>query len=504
MASVSSVVITVSKGVQRQQLTVPAGTLLSDALRECRFAPSLPCGGCRRCGGCRVTVTGAVEPPSLEELRLLGDYASTMRLACFTAVTGDCAVSLPDAGEAILLDGVALPCAVTPREGMGIAVDIGTTTVAVYAFDLSDGRELGRDAFANPQGPFGADVISRITAAEGGAAHDLSAVMRDALEAAFARLCPDVSALRQIVLTGNTAMLYLLLQRDIGGLARVPFHADDPLGIALPAAQCGFANLPSATVYFPPLISPFVGADITCAMLPAFPDTEPEAPLLLMDIGTNGEMALQYGDRILCCATAAGPAFEGVGIRCGCHARTGAIHRVWAEDDTLRFETIGNAPANGLCGSGLIDAVAALLELGWLDETGYLSTDSIRFGASEVILTQEDIRALQLAKAAICAGVQVLLLRAGITANQVEHLLLAGGFGSGIRADSAAAIGLFPPELADRVQVIGNGAGMGACACLLSPEMRHRCSALVERAQPLNLAEDPAFMDLYVEAMLFE
>ena len=240
-------------------------------------------------------------------------------------------------------------------------------------------------------------------------------------------------------------------------------------------------------------------------------------PVLLADIGTNGELALVSGGRLVCCSTAAGPAFEGAGIYMGMAAADGAIAHVRAVNGALTYETIGGGIPSGICGSGIIDAVAALLALGYVDETGAIDdlvlpealcaeadgVLAVRFPGSEVVITQKDIRAVQLAKSAICAGIETLLASAGLRADQVGRLLIAGGFGSVLDVSSAEAIGLIPPGFTGRTEAVGNAAGMGALMQLLSQEKIAEAEQLARAAETIELSQDPVFRDAYIENMLF-
>jgi uncharacterized 2Fe-2S/4Fe-4S cluster protein (DUF4445 family) len=244
----------------------------------------------------------------------------------------------------------------------------------------------------------------------------------------------------------------------------------------------------------------FVGADITCAVLASKMCGKETA--LLCDVGTNGEIALWKGGVLYVTSTAAGPAFEGAGISCGCSSIPGAIDRVWLENGELQIHTIGDAPAVGVCGSGLIDAVAQLLEAEWMDETGALDDDEVAL-APGVVLLQKDIRAMQLAKAAIAAGIQTLLEVSDTTCDQIETLYIAGGFGSHLSIESAVKIGLIPVELENKVQVIGNAALAGAAQLLLDSRKLEELRTIAARSKHWNLGGNPKFNENYMNAMLF-
>ena len=289
-------------------------------------------------------------------------------------------------------------------------------------------------------------------------------------------------------------MLYLLTGRDPACLSAAPFLAD-----------CLFDrmdNLLGIPVYYPPCMNAFVGADITCAVLDSGMHRHPETALLC-DIGTNGELALWKDGMLYVTSTAAGPAFEGAGISCGCGSIPGAIDRVWLEDGSVRVHTISEQPAVGLCGSGLLDAVAVFLETGDIDETGAVEEDLLPL-AEGVALLPKDIRAVQLAKGAIAAGIRTLLELAAISPEEIRTLYLAGGFGSHLRVESAAAIGLIPRELEDRVIVLGNAALSGASRMLLNRENMQEAKTLAQNAAHVNLGGNSRFNQHFMDAMMFE
>ena len=247
----------------------------------------------------------------------------------------------------------------------------------------------------------------------------------------------------------------------------------------------------------------------------ADPGHEPE---LLVDIGTNGEMALAAGGKMLCCSTAAGPAFEGAGIYQGMNAKEGAVSRVFLENGKIRCSVIGGVEAKGICGSGIVDAVAVMVKAGILDETGIINEEdhafegditeveeqpAFRLPGTQVVITQKDIRAVQLAKSAVCSGMLTLIEEAGMQPKDVKRLTIAGGFGAFIDVQSAQTIGLIPPGFAAKAVAVGNAAGTGASMVLLSEEVRRSSEKLAKRAETVELSSSPRFMDYYVENMLF-
>ena len=512
-------------GVQR---TVPftEPVRIADLLGLHHLPLDLPCGGRGTCRQCRVIARGALSPLTAEEQESLTEQEieSGVRLACLTTVEGAAEITISSAAamEVIETAGETPSYPTDPPEGeYGAAVDIGTTTLVVSLYRLGEREPLGTLCRKNPQGAFGADVISRIGKAVEGKGEALFAAVSGALDGMLrvltARCRVDPSSVASVVVTGNTAMLYLLARESPEPLSHSPFTMTRPFGQALPASKLGLCCLGDTPVYLPRCMSAFVGADITCAVL-AGRVLEQEGTTLLVDIGTNGEMALNYKGTLYCCSTAAGPAFEGAGIRMGLNAVRGAVDGVTLSGGEIRCTTIGNTEPAGICGSGLIDAVAVLLKAGIIDETGAVQDEGHAYSdrvteldgepavrlAGKVLLTQEDIRKVQLAKSAICAGLKTLIGHVGLASEQVDRLLIAGGFGRHIRLENAGAIGLIPPELCGKARAIGNAAIAGAAMILQNREYPSSTAAFAEKAVTVELATNPQFMDYYVEGMLFE
>lgn len=457
---------------------------LYEVLEQAGFSGLRPCGGLGKCGKCAVTVFGEVSAPNAAEEK------AGMRLACQAVLLGDAQVFLPETGELqqIQTESAADTMAFTPAEGIGAAVDIGSTTVVLRRYDLKTGQLLGQSAIINPQTSVAADVMGRIGAALEG---KLPLQQRQITDALALLLRQSGGEADKWVITGNTTMLYLLTGRDPDSLSHAPFEAD-----TLFDTDISILGIPA---YLPPCMNAFVGADISCAVLASGMCADKTA--LLCDIGTNGEIALWKDGILYVTSTAAGPAFEGALISCGCSSIPGAIDKVWAEDGELQIHTIGEQPAVGICGSGLIDAVAVMLAEEIMDETGALEEDVEL--APGVTLLQKDIRALQLAKAAIAAGIQTLLEGSGTDCDEIETFYLAGGFGSHLNIKNAAAIGLIPAELVSKTKVIGNAALAGASRLLLDSSAQAAIRAIAGNSRHYNLGGNPVFNEYYMEQMLF-
>lgn len=489
-------------------LSVRQGVLLSEVLRQQGHPLAMPCAGQGRCGKCRVLASGALSAPSPAERTHLTpeELSRGVRLACCTRLEGNCQVTLSGGAHSqICLSGAMDTVALRPRFcAYGAAVDIGTTTLAASLYG-PEGTLLAQASGINPQAAWGADVISRIESALKGAGGALAACVRGAIDdllrrmAAQARVGPgEIDAL---VITGNTAMLHLFAQVSPEPLSHAPFACERLFGEVCPAASLGLSACPGASVYLPRCVSAFVGADMTTALLASGICGRAETRILV-DIGTNGEMALWHGGALLCCSTAAGPAFEGAGLSMGMPGQDGAVDHVALQDGALLPHVIGGGPPKGICGSGVIDALACLLEIEALDETGLLETAPAPV-APPVALTQKDVRMVQLAKSAISAGLRTLMHTAGLSCREVAELVVAGGFGSYLDTTNAGRIGLIPEELVPRVRVVGNAALSGAAMLLLDRELAPVCEGLARSARTLELSANPIFTQFYTEGMLF-
>ena len=486
--------LTVRRGDATWTIPFESGQRLDEVLIAHDLAVPRPCGGRGVCGKCAVELSGQVSAPNAAERR------AGRRLSCQALLMGDALAVLPDDGgmEQIALFSDAAARAVKPTAGrLGAAVDIGTTTLACKLYDLRDGTCLSEAGRRNPQTAVAADVMGRIGHAMDGGLDTLRRQAGEAVEGMLRESCvragAPFEALDALVVTGNTTMLYLLTGRDPRALSHAPFLADHLFDEE--------TELFGRRTYLPPCMHAFVGADISCAVLAAG-QCDGDGISLLTDIGTNGEIALWKDGVLRVASTAAGPAFEGVGISCGCGSVRGAIDRVWLEGKEVRAHTIGEASAVGVCGSGLIDAIAAFLRRGDIEETG--ATEEERLALRDgVALMPKDIRAVQLAKAAIAAGMETLMRSAQTAPEEIGTLYIAGGFGSHLNVDSAATIGLIPDALAGSVRILGNAALAGAARLLLDTDAIARIRAICARATFVNLGGDPLFNELYVDHMFF-
>ncbi len=416
----------------------------------------------------------------------------------------------------------------TRERAYGIAFDIGTTSVAGYLVDLFTGREIARSSRLNGQQPWGADVISRATHAleTPGGVEELQAAAIETLNRILADCCVgvDPGEVYYATAVGNSLMHHLALGITPATIAVSPYVAvsRDPLQVK--ASELGIA-LPNAWVYFLPLIGAYVGAD-TLAVVMATALDESDDICLAVDIGTNGEMVLGSRERILACSAPAGPAFEGAEIRHGMRAAAGAIDRVRIRDD-VRVWTIGDLPPRGICGSGLIDALDQMVRHGIVDSGGRLlprqrldrkvppkvldrvvgqdhTWEFVLSWDPRIVITQNDVRQLQLAKGTILCGVRILMEELGIDPSRIANVSLAGAFGNYVDKRSALGIGMLPAAIPlERIQGVGNAAGHGARMALLSRSIRRRAEALARRIDYFELSKHPSFEDIFVESLAF-
>lgn len=425
----------------------------------------------------------------------------------------------------------------TTKKLFGIAIDIGTTTIAAYLIDLVSGKKMDVYPVLNPQKKFGADVITRIeyaTVSDVQLAEinaEIIECINDLIFQLASRSNIEKSDIYSVTFVGNTTMIHLLLKVSPKNIGVSPFIAVTTQSLKLKAADLGIEINPFGVAVVFPGVSGYIGADTVAAVISSGM-YKSEKTALLIDIGTNGEMVLGNSKWMNACSTAAGPAFEGANIRNGVGGISGAIDKV-TFTPAFGYTTIGNQKAIGICGSGIVDAIAGMLEIGIIDGTGRLigieeanslSIDKLSErlikidgknsfvilkdiesdSENDIAITQKDIRELQNAKAAIAAGIRTLINKGEIKITDIDVVYLAGGFGSYINKDSAIKIGLLPKELKEKIVVIGNAAGMGAVEGLVSVKALKEADKVKNRIKYIELSACPGFMDDYIECMLFE
>ena len=414
------------------------------------------------------------------------------------------------------LIGFSLP----GRRTLGLAVDLGTTNVAGFLIDLENGERVTSLGIENPQVAWGADVISRMNHAIQGPAK--AAELRQAASTAINAIAHDLTAsigassadIVDVAICGNTAMHHLLLGLPVRQLGRAPFVAAVRDVMDVKARELDLTVCPGAYVHLAPNIGGFVGSDHVAALLATQEYWTYAAAALVMDIGTNTEISLIHRGEIVSASCPSGPALEGGHISCGMRAAEGAIERVTVEDGRLRVETIGNRPPAGLCGSGVIDTLAAMRQAGILDDGGRIvgthpdvaETDGARVAqlAPDVTFNQHDVRAVQLAKAAIRTGVELLLRECALHENDIERVVIAGAFGSYIDVGNAIAIGLLPTLPLDRFKQVGNAAGAGVRQMLASRAMRTHARELAIACRYLELSTRADFQKTFLHNIGFK
>lgn len=410
----------------------------------------------------------------------------------------------------------------SPAGVYGAAVDIGTSKIIVYLFDLTAGRTIDQEALENPQMRFGEDVVTRITQALGGHLDELARAVRDGLNQALGQLYERQEIaprnLYEMTVVANTAMHHLALGVLPRGLAGAPFAPAVDRPLDLRAGELGLAMNPEGTVHFISPIAGFVGSD-ALAVAAATRLASRRAPCMAVDIGTNTEISVAAGGTIVTTSCASGPAFEGYQITCGMKAVEGAIERasISARGEVIAIATIGGSEPRGICGSGVVDILAGLVRAGVVDRSGRMRPHPrvrtgrlgleylvVSGGEGDVVFTQQDVRALQLAKAAIAAGWTLLLRRVGLEPTDLHQVFVAGAFGNYLDVHHSLAIGLLPVLPAGRITFVGNAAGVGAQMALIDVRERRRIAKLRSRIEFLELATHKDFLAEFAARLRFD
>lgn len=521
--------LTIVYGEETRVVEVSAGILVGEAIASTGLPLEQPCAGRGTCGLCKVLVESGVAPPDEIEREHLtpGELALDNRLACRARVQSDAKVVL---SPIVVYSNKVFRASnryKRTKEPLGLAIDLGSTTVAAFLTILSDGEVCTGAASLNQQTVYGADVISRLAAATNEPAnaerlHRLAlASINQAVDAL--KLSERIRGrVQRVTIVGNVAMHHLLSKLPLDTLAVMPFQPYEKSAIrdAAPLMEGIFPT--GMQVSLPPLIGGFVGSD-ALACLAYFGFADSPAPMAAIDLGTNGEVMVTDGGlrgrkpRILTASTAAGPAFEGVNISCGTRAVDGAIVSAQFDHGELALDTIAGEPPLGLTGSGLLSVVHQFRQAGVIEPngripeeppyfTGRLSVDS--HGARRIPITpdgrlglsQWDVRELQKAKGAIRAAIEVLMGELNLAPQDLERVILTGSFGGQVDIDAVLALGMIPPVRREVVQTIANGAGFGA-AMFLSDEGFAFAEELAARAEQVDLDLDPDFNMRYVSAM---
>jgi len=500
--------------------------IILSCLQESGIDISAPCGGEGKCGQCLVEVECAPDALSAKteaEKKFIHD--NTHRLACQARILKTdkpIYVRIPrriyhilESGECkeihlepfVHIEGERVFCESEDigeytGELYGIALDIGTTTLAMYLIDLESGKVLYVISRENPQTKYGNNVISRIEFARTGQ-NRLEREIRTAVNELITAIV-DPGKIYEIVVVGNPVMRDLFFGYSVESLGKCPYEPLSVNAVNKTAKELGLMANPEVRVYGPPLIGCFVGADALAVVL-ATELYKNEKISIAIDIGTNTEIVLGNRYRMIATSCAAGPAFEGAGIPCGIGGVSGAIKEVRIVNENVRYKTIGDVEPVGVCGSGLIDALAELLDKKIIDGRGKFYGDKKEFEIAEGIsLSEKDIDQLNLAKTAVSVGIKVLTERYGIALDEIDSVFLAGGFGNFINIENAIRIGLLPAVKQEKVKKVGNAAVEGARQALISKTKREDAEAVAKRIEHVKLEEEEEFMEKFVSELYFQ
>jgi len=524
---------TISFEPDGKQISIHSGATLMEAAGKAGIILNSVCGGSGTCKKCLIKIE-----PSGKEV-----------LACQYHIKSDLTVTIPSDsklfGQKILKRGIETRHdetaaiyknyldKVSADTIFGIAVDIGTTSVVAKLIRMDDGQCLATEATLNPQCEYGDDVISRIAYANN--EQNLSGLHRlitNSINDLTLKLCNKAgigsNSIYEICVVGNTTMNHIFLELPISQLGQAPYKAFSVEAHDLPARKLDIAMNQAGNIHTVENIAGFVGSDTTAVALAVDIDSAEEMTLAV-DIGTNGELVLGTKNKLYAASCAAGPALEGARITCGSRAAEGAIEAVVINEGDIVLDVIGNCEARSICGSGLIDAVAVMLDLGIIDKTGrFVDPEKLKgkispavlsrineqdgepafvlFESSnghKIFLNQKDIRETQLAKAAIRTGIKILQKRIGLKDDDIKHILLAGAFGNYIRRESALRIGLLPEVPLERIVFVGNAASSGATMALVSQYYREKSRELAKKIEYIEIAHEPDFQDVFTDSILF-
>jgi len=515
-----------------RQISIHAGATVIEAAAQAGIILNSVCGGKGICKKCVVRL----EPEGREVL------------ACQYNIESNLTITIPDSSRffehKILTEGVKTDVQFEPDiykkylkdttadEIFGVAIDIGTTTVVTKLIDMKDGKCLATQAALNPQTLYGDDVISRIAYAQSDEKlYHLQKSIINCINELIAKLCEqasiDASQIYEVCAVGNTTMNHIFLKLPIAQLGQAPYRAYSIDAWDVPPRQLHLLMNPAGNIHTVENIAGFIGSDTTAVAIATDIDSA-EQMTLAIDVGTNGEIVLGTKDKLYAASCAAGPAFEGARIFCGSRAVDGAIEAVIVNENDIDLDVIGNCEARSICGSGLIDAAAVMLDLGIIDKTGRFAKPDTLTGKvpgkiiqriiehngqpafvladtdeKKVVLTQKDIREVQLAKAAIRAGIKILQNKNGLKDTDIIQILLAGAFGNYIRPQSALKIGLLPEVGLERIRFVGNAAAAGAQTLLLSSRYREKALRLARKIEYVEIAHSKDFQNTFVESMSF-
>lgn len=534
--------VTVNFYPDNKSIQVKRGTTILEAARAANVAIESPCNGTGTCGQCKVRINRqsivlscciqveddiSVELINNQQNRNLKilSYGKSLASALESFIKKE---FLEEENKTLIYAGkelLTVEAGNTEQENYGLVVDIGTTTLVASLVDINTGQELATVSALNPQSLHAEDVLSRIKFASDNKGlqlmHcELVKEINRMINEMVNRVQVSKGNIYEVVFSGNTAMLHLATNTNPSSLGKYPYTPQIFGGQHLKLGEHSLDIARLGLIYLPPIISAYVGADIISGIL-ATDISNQKGITLLVDIGTNGEIVLGVDGKLLAASTAAGPAFEGVNITCGMRAGQGAVELFnLAEDGSIEVKTIGESPAIGICGSGLLDIIGELVDHGVINRNGrFVDGGDIPtalqgrllkqegktvFDVAEgVYLSQKDIRQVQLAKGAIRAGIESLLQAKGIQACEVDKVLIAGSFGYHLRAKSLINIGLLPEEFADKIEFIGNTSKSGGQAFLLNKSYRQQMGKIANQVEVLELANYKDFNKVFINCLNF-
>lgn len=484
---------------------------LMDILISNNIYMQYPCSGRGECGKCAIQVLNGTLPITEYDRKFFSDeqLKTGVRLSCKAYPNKDLEIKILNDYQIEALSYSKIDYIsdykLYDKNKYGIVIDIGTTTIAAQLLDLNSYKILKTYTCINSQTALGADVISRIEKALNGYSEKLKQLVRKDISTAILKLCINYN-IDNIIISANTAMIHMLMGYDCTGLATFPFK---PFNLNMLKFKGNELFDFNANVIIMPSVSAYIGSDILSGMLMCGLDRD-EKIKMIIDIGTNGEIAIGNMNSILCTSAPAGPAFEGVNISCGTASVDGAIYRVQMSSDKIQYSTISTCEPVGICGSGIVDIVAESLRTKKIDNTGLLKDELFDLGIvlykredKSISFTQKDFRQIQLSKSAIRAGIEILIKEYGCNYESIGRVYIAGGFGYRLNMSNAIAIGMIPSELQNKIEIVGNSSIGGTSVYLFDKNADSRIEKLLSISKEIYLAENSDFNKMYMEYMYF-
>ena len=493
------------------EIEAQEGETLLSALGRAGIPISAPCGGRHNCGKCKVKILKGQVRNILSD-KGSQEFAQGEVLSCASIPVTDLDIALitEHTYDGGVYEEISRDIAVKKPKRAAVALDIGTTTISARLVDSDTGEELGTYSALNRQKIYGADIMSRISAAREGKTKELFDIINRQTEEILNGFMEkfELSSIETLIVSANTTMLHLFVNEDPSAMGVIPFS---PVFLDEREYNGTALSLSVNKVFLIPSISAFIGGDIVSG-LTEISILDAKESVFFIDIGTNGEMALFHQGKLLTASAAAGPALEGAEISCGVGSIRGAINKLQFQDGSIHWETIGGDTAVGICGCGLIDAIALMLEKNIIEETGAFTDDDLEefiiipessFN-SKISISNRDVRQYQLAKSAILSAIKILCKKAELGLEDIKKVYVAGGLGFYLDQKSAIKSGLLPYEFYNRIEVRGNTSLKGAIKAILEPDFFDYCKQIKIKSEVIDLASDPEFMDAFAENMIFD